>query len=310
MTSLVTVRSLCIILCFAGLATAQEPPPLEPPDLEPPKADAPQSQAGTTAKPASPKPTSPRPAAPTQPRAAEAAQPRLAPGPMLAIPGVTAPIARPRPAVRPQPASPPQTGISPFSARLDAAPARSVAPTTRRPSLSNGLPPLDALPGPSSREETPLSIEPLEVPSAVRVPTRPFATRPVPRRTPGAGTADPPVEEKGPSAPRRAPGLLGRLFGFPAPQPSREPPRSPSRSTSRRDLESESDAELVAKRRIERQIRETLGDRVSRFEVRITGRNVVIVAQPSRFWFRRSVRRSLETLPALEGYRSRIELSD
>ena len=71
-----------------------------------------------------------------------------------------------------------------------------------------------------------------------------------------------------------------------------------------------SDAELVARRRIERQIRDTLGDRVNRFEVRITGRNVVITAQPSRFWYRRSVRRSLETLPALEGYRARIELSD
>ena len=62
------------------------------------------------------------------------------------------------------------------------------------------------------------------------------------------------------------------------------------------------------RRRIERQIRETLGDRVRDVEVRITGRNAVIVAQPSRFWLRRSVRRSLEALPALEGYRARIEI--
>jgi hypothetical protein len=64
------------------------------------------------------------------------------------------------------------------------------------------------------------------------------------------------------------------------------------------------------KRRIEHQIRETLGDRVRSVEVRVTGRNVLIVAQPSRFWLRRTVRRSLESLPALQGYRTRIELAE
>jgi hypothetical protein len=106
------------------------------------------------------------------------------------------------------------------------------------------------------------------------------------------------------------PGLFGRLFGPPPPPPT--PPRKESRNTSRAPSRSEADADpdALARRRIERQIRETLGDRVRSVEVRVTGRNVLVVAQPSRFWLRRSVRRSLETLPALQGYRSRIELSE
>jgi hypothetical protein len=130
---------------------------------------------------------------------------------------------------------------------------------------------------------------------------------------------DQPIDESESSsprpAPRRAPGLLGRFFGLPQPQPRPQPPRDPSQTTSRDasrgDAVSKPDsADLAAKRRIERQIRETLGDRVNYVEVRITGRNAVVVAQPSRFWFRRSVRRALETLPALEGYRARIELRE
>jgi hypothetical protein len=310
MTSLVMVRSLCVVLCFAGLATAQEPPPLEPPDQEPPKASAPRTQPETTSKPARPKP-----AAPTQPGAAQAVNPRPAPGPMLAIPGVTAPIARPRPATRPQPATPSQTAVTPFASRIDAPPAQSAAPATRRPSSSNGTPPLDPLPRPSSREEIPLTIEPpIVVPFPEQAQTSPLRARPATGRTTGAGATDPPSQEKRTSAPRpaprRMPGILGRLFGPPPPQPSREPVRNTPRATTSRESDIVSDAELVARRRIERQIRDTLGDRVSHFEVRITGRNAVIVAQPSRFWYRRSVRRSLETLPALEGYRARIELSD
>jgi hypothetical protein len=70
------------------------------------------------------------------------------------------------------------------------------------------------------------------------------------------------------------------------------------------------DLDAAARRRIERQIRETLGDRVRSVEVRVHGRNVLIVAQPSRFWLRRSVRHALESLPALQGYRARIELGE
>jgi hypothetical protein len=64
------------------------------------------------------------------------------------------------------------------------------------------------------------------------------------------------------------------------------------------------------RRKIERQIRDSLGDRVRSLEVRVSGRNVLIVAKSTRFWQKRSVRRALETLPALNGYQARIELDN
>jgi hypothetical protein len=67
-------------------------------------------------------------------------------------------------------------------------------------------------------------------------------------------------------------------------------------------------AEAALKRRIERQIHESLGDRVHDVEVRIVGRDVTIRARATRFWQRRTVRRSLETLPGLAGYRPKVEI--
>jgi hypothetical protein len=45
-------------------------------------------------------------------------------------------------------------------------------------------------------------------------------------------------------------------------------------------------------------------------EVRVSGRNVLIVARAARFWQKRTVRRTLETLPVLSGYRARVDLDD
>ncbi len=64
------------------------------------------------------------------------------------------------------------------------------------------------------------------------------------------------------------------------------------------------------KRRIEQQIRATLGDKVQSVEVRVSGRNVLIAARPTRFWQKRGVQRSLESLPALAGLRTRIDLDN
>ncbi len=69
-------------------------------------------------------------------------------------------------------------------------------------------------------------------------------------------------------------------------------------------------SDAAARRRIERQIRDALGDRLRSVEVRVTGRNVLVVARPSRFWQKRGIRRTLETLPALDGYRARIDVAD
>ena len=83
----VTVRSLCLFLGLAGLAAAQEPPPLEPPSLEPPRAGASDARQPDTG----PKPAGPKPAPPARPNAARPATPEPEARPMLAIPGVTAP---------------------------------------------------------------------------------------------------------------------------------------------------------------------------------------------------------------------------
>lgn len=64
------------------------------------------------------------------------------------------------------------------------------------------------------------------------------------------------------------------------------------------------------KRKIDRQIRDLLGDKLQFLEVRVSGKNVLIVAESARFWQRRAVRRTLETLPGLSGYRVKIELDD
>jgi hypothetical protein len=92
--------------------------------------------------------------------------------------------------------------------------------------------------------------------------------------------------------------------------PAREESRSDSKPKRDSNPDSDLDPDLAARRRIERQIRATLSDKLRSVEVSVTGRNVTIFAQPSRFWLRRSVRRSLETLPALQGYRARIEVSE
>jgi hypothetical protein len=66
----------------------------------------------------------------------------------------------------------------------------------------------------------------------------------------------------------------------------------------------------VVKRNIERQVRNSVGDRLRSFEVRVTGRNVLIVAKPYRFWQARGIRRTLEALPVPSGYRARVEVAD
>jgi hypothetical protein len=45
-------------------------------------------------------------------------------------------------------------------------------------------------------------------------------------------------------------------------------------------------------------------------EVRVVGPEVTIRAKASRFWQRRTVRRALETLPGLAGYRHTVEIID
>jgi hypothetical protein len=64
------------------------------------------------------------------------------------------------------------------------------------------------------------------------------------------------------------------------------------------------------KRRIEREIRTTAGDKLQSVDVRVSGKNVLIVARPARFWQKRGLRRTLESLTSTKGYRARIDVDD
>jgi hypothetical protein len=113
-------------------------------------------------------------------------------------------------------------------------------------------------------------------------------------------------------AQRPLPGILGRIL---QPGQAQTRDRAESKSSAEKPrqkaaTEPEAVTDASVKRKIEKQIRDTLGDRVRSVEVRVSGRNILIVAQATRFWQKRTVRRALETLPALDGYRARIDLDD
>jgi hypothetical protein len=69
-------------------------------------------------------------------------------------------------------------------------------------------------------------------------------------------------------------------------------------------------ADAALKRRVERQIREAVGDRVRSYDVRVDGRDVTIWARTNRFWQRRGVRHALETLPALNGLKATVRVDE
>jgi hypothetical protein len=149
-------------------------------------------------------------------------------------------------------------------------------------------------PASASRAVIPLELD--KVPDPI-VPDPP-RTRPTPRSEP-------------PPPARRGPRFLGR-FAPPSASLGRGPRTTrgadPDEPKARAKSDPAADAEL--KRRIERQVREALGDRVRSVEVRVVGRNVAIRAEASRFWQRRGVRRTLESLPGLTGYRTTIDVGD
>lgn len=105
---------------------------------------------------------------------------------------------------------------------------------------------------------------------------------------------------------RRPTGLFGRFF--PPPAMNRSPSDLRNAVTVEPRTDPASDAAL--KRRVERQIRETVGDRARSFDVRVMGRDVTIIAHGVRLFQRRAVRSTLENLPALSGYKAFVQLLD
>ena len=311
------VGSLGLVLSGAALAFAQEPPPLQAPAIEP---DTPKASAPPTQTPATP-PNPGVPAAPANSPPSAASQVR----PMLVIPGVTTPVRRPGATTK---ATAPQ---SPRAAAEAGTSRREAGPAVAGPSEVGS--PFRPRTGQSQTSAQPGRRTPAADSDDARAARRRAEHKPQGReagstcdaRTISRGGARPaqealnetPVDDRPVTsrdarpAPRRLPGLLGRIF----PPPPAPAARADSRKTeSQVRKKGETPAEPVTdasvKRKIEKQIRDTLGDRVRSVEVRVSGRNVLIVAQATRFWQKRTVRRSLETLPGLDGYRARVELDD
>jgi hypothetical protein len=243
----------------------------EPPPLSPPTFTPP----STTPEPTDLPPTS-RPAI-----AAELPAP-IELRPMLVIPGVNAPKrVRTRGAPLPtfEPAGPPPGGDG---------------PTLVGPGGPAEFPPDGAArpinPAPAAMGDT-LSLETI---------SEPIPDAPKPGAAPASGASTRPASP----AARRPSGLLGRFL--PAPFSA----AGGNQSAITVEPSTDPAAEAALKRRIERQTQETLGDRVRDVEVRIRGRDVSIRARATRFWQRRTVRRTLEGLPSLSGYRPTVEILD
>jgi hypothetical protein len=264
----------------ASLAMAQDAaPPLDPPALVPP-----------STVPAAPVPTPRAPSGRPENR------------PLLVIPGVTAPLP-PKPAAR--------------AGRARANPGEDLSKPALTPPAN---PPAEA---PSGRQATPadrnaspravipLTLEPITEdiapdpgPDQTRAPqsSRPKDARADAPALPARVTTNKPRS----ASARGSSTMLGRLIG---PNGSSEGHARPDSSIT---VEPRSDpaAEAAVKRRVEKQIQQTLGDRVRSVEVRVSGKAVVIRAQAARFWQRRAVRRSLESLQLPSGYRRQVEILD
>ncbi len=257
-------------MCTGSTAAAQDPPPLSPPALTPPSVDAPVE--------------SPPPERPTPPPENR---------PVLVVPGVTAPRTRPRPPLA-QPSSPSPMSGSPV---LDG-PNDLFAPT-HPPSASPRLIPQPS--SPPSVVPRPLTLE--------RVPgTPPADPKPGPSPAPERNLFRPQSPTSTPNDSRRPSGVFSRLL----PAPSFLTGRAPTEPKGLVTVEPRSDpaTDAALKRRIERQIRESLGNRVRSVDVRVVDRDVTIRAKSARFWQRRGVRHTLESLPALVGYHAQVEMSD
>jgi hypothetical protein len=295
------VRSFGVVLLGTSLALAQDPPPLEGPssDPSPPKASSstsaptPRTTATNTVSPAT---------APSQAR------------PMLVIPGVTAPTPRGGVAPGANAAQPSQSSALAMPSAGATSGSAAVRSTMGSPFRPDAAAETERKPEASGLSPIPLTLEPLDDDGSVNqkkpAPRSPRTNAPAQQRPARAReSASVPVETR--PAQQRIPGFLGRLLGQPPVRPDREASsRRDAAAQAKSKASSGTNPDAVLKRRIEQQIRATLGDKVQDVEVRVSGRNVLIAARPTRFWQKRGVYRSLESLPALAGFRARIDLDN
>lgn len=238
----------------------------------------------------------PAPAAPVlpvpKPRAADDNKP------VLAVPGLTGPATRP--------------------ARGTNAAAK---PGTPQPSLSpdqtDALPPLfPPLERPAPRAESDIP-QPLpsqrfrpRIVESVPRDAAPDEPRPTSRNVRPTPNEDlPPVRDlPGPKAYDEATSqrsrMLNRLI------PNRPGARPEGESSITTEPRSDPAADAALKRRIEKQIAESVGKKVKEVEVRVVGRMVAVRVSGVRLLQRRGVKRTIESLPALNGYKAVVDVRD
>lgn len=243
------------------------------------------------------------------------------------LPPLNAPVALP-PAVDVAPALPTPTGPVVLPAtRPVASPGAVLAlpgltpprAAVRAATPADDMPALDApagMPAPASRPASPR-------PAAGLGAARPSVLEPVPadefeiralEPTPEIGAKPRPddaIADELPSvAPGRRPNLLGRGGSRPGPAGIVRPRSGRLENSVRVEPKSDPAADAELERRIERQAGLAVGKHARAVEVRVVGRAVYIRATGVRFLQRRGVRRSLESLPGLSGYRPIIDLAD
>jgi hypothetical protein len=222
---------------------------------------------------------------------------------VLALPGITAPGS-----TKPLATPPVESALDDL--QLDAPLEMNGAPSNATP-----LPRVSTTPATSNgRASRPMVLEsPNEEPLPIDgSPSRSKPSTKRPSTTPRI------VPQPSSSTPKRS-----RFFGlFPAPAPSngrtgnsnpstvgRSTPVSPGRSVvegAQTDVASES----ALKRRIEKQAREAVGDRARTIEVRIVGKVAVVQARGVKLFQKRNVRKSLESMPSLNGLKTSVEVLD
>ena len=123
---------------------------------------------------------------------------------------------------------------------------------------------------------------------------------------PGSPGTRKPSTDKSSEPGRRSSGLFGRMF--PPAVTTRK--RSDNHDAVTVEPRTDPAADAAVKRRIERLIGDSQGERLRSYEVRVVGKEVVIRAKATRFWQKRTVRNALDSLPGLNGYKVTVEMVD
>ena len=313
------------VLGLGQVRADDDVPELTPP-LDTPAAATPPRPAGP-ARPmivSTPLPASP--AATTRPAVVPAPKPTISGTSILAMPGLTVPATTPRPStlVVPDEALGDDDGPvgMPSGARTVGASGpgltldgpmempEAAIPATRGQGGASGASRSELVPIPGPDDDIDLPGSPSD-PGARRATSTPHRLEPAPAggRGASASTITPPARR-------------GRFFGlWPAPgvvTPAASAARPATvTSASGRDVRPQGEgtdsldsAQATLKTRIEKQARQAVGDRVRSIEVHVDQKTATIQARGVKFIQKRSVRKSLEALPALSGLRSTIEILD